>query len=195
MNRNLQGNRILLENIAFIQPMICQESDIEAQVTLTPNQDGSIAFEITSGQPGSDTRVIHSQGNARLVAALATQQVAIPQLDTDNTSENTSEFQHTSGDDCYRSFVQSQVNYGPAHQGLTHLYASDEVVYAEVVLPDSVAATAQQFVLHPSLLDSALQATVGFNDKVLDGDNQALWHPHCLLPLIASTLCSHWKIP
>ncbi|WP_267467588.1 type I polyketide synthase [Nocardia transvalensis] len=48
--------------------------------------------------------------------------------------------------------------YGPAFRGLHRVWRRGEDLYAEVVLPESVAEDAGRFGLHPALLDSVLHA-------------------------------------
>ncbi|WP_410600943.1 type I polyketide synthase [Amycolatopsis sp. lyj-90] len=50
--------------------------------------------------------------------------------------------------------------YGPAFQGLQAVWLRGEDIFAEVALPEQVAADAEAYGLHPVLLDSALLAGV-----------------------------------
>ena len=67
---------------------------------------------------------------------------------------------------CYAQFEAMGLDYGPGHQGLAWLgrgldAAGRGYVLAQVCLPEGLAATADGYVLPPSLLDSALQASLG----------------------------------
>ncbi|MFD0501064.1 type I polyketide synthase [Streptomyces rhizosphaericus] len=55
----------------------------------------------------------------------------------------------------YETLEDNGLDYGPAFRGVRAMWRSADVYYAEVALPDEVPETA--FVLHPALLDSALQ--------------------------------------
>ncbi|WP_444543564.1 type I polyketide synthase [Micromonospora okii] len=59
----------------------------------------------------------------------------------------------------YARTAERGLAYGPAFQGLRRVWRRDDEVYAEVALPDEVAADASRFGLHPALFDAALQAT------------------------------------
>ncbi|MDY7091264.1 MAG: polyketide synthase dehydratase domain-containing protein, partial [Actinomycetota bacterium] len=59
---------------------------------------------------------------------------------------------------CYDDFAAHGFAYGPAFQGLRAVWHRDGDVYAEVELPEDVAADAGRFGLHPALLDAAVQA-------------------------------------
>ena len=65
------------------------------------------------------------------------------------------------------------IDYGPAHQGLEKIYVGENEVLAKLRLPASVRETKDQFILHPSLLDSALQATIGLYLKPDDASLSA----------------------
>src|SRR5262252_7271538 len=60
------------------------------------------------------------------------------------------------------------LEYGPAHRGLESVAVGHDgsgrpEVLARVVLPGCVAATREQYVLHPSVLDCALQGLIGLS--------------------------------
>jgi acyl transferase domain-containing protein len=64
----------------------------------------------------------------------------------------------------YAAFGAMGLNYGPAHQGIVALYRRENQVLAQLHLPGSVSSTQHDYILHPSLLDSALQASIGLID-------------------------------
>src|SRR5690606_26405773 len=61
-------------------------------------------------------------------------------------------------DGCYDDLAEAGLGYGPAFQGLRAAWRSGTDVYAEVSLPEAVAADAGAYGLHPALLDAALHA-------------------------------------
>ncbi|WP_437344859.1 SDR family NAD(P)-dependent oxidoreductase [Streptomyces tubercidicus] len=58
----------------------------------------------------------------------------------------------------YDEFAAVGMSYGPVFQGLGAAWRRGEEIFAEVALPEDVAADATKFGLHPALLDSALHA-------------------------------------
>ncbi|MFD9734939.1 type I polyketide synthase [Umezawaea sp. NPDC059074] len=60
--------------------------------------------------------------------------------------------------------------YGPAFRGLRAAWRSGDEVFAEVALPEGLVGEAEEFGLHPALLDAAVQATA-FGD-FFDGDDR-----------------------
>jgi acyl transferase domain-containing protein len=61
----------------------------------------------------------------------------------------------------YTALRDMGLHYGPAQQALTTADVGERQLLARLTLPQSIADTERQFTLHPSLLDAALQASVG----------------------------------
>ncbi|MGY4951330.1 SDR family NAD(P)-dependent oxidoreductase [Streptomyces nigrescens] len=60
-------------------------------------------------------------------------------------------------DGCYDALAAAGFQHGPLFQGVQTIWRRGDELYAEVTLPDEVAAEAAKFGLHPALLDAALQ--------------------------------------
>ncbi|MFE6849068.1 SDR family NAD(P)-dependent oxidoreductase, partial [Streptomyces sp. NPDC057686] len=60
------------------------------------------------------------------------------------------------------------LDYGPAFQGLTALHRAGDTAYAQVKLPEGLKA--DEFGIHPALLDAALHALVGVQDTAATDD-------------------------
>ncbi|MEV0221365.1 type I polyketide synthase [Streptomyces sp. NPDC050704] len=58
----------------------------------------------------------------------------------------------------YDDFATAGFTYGPVFQGVRRAWRHGDDVYAEVALPEAVAADAAAFALHPALADAALHA-------------------------------------
>ncbi|TYC16101.1 type I polyketide synthase [Actinomadura syzygii] len=71
----------------------------------------------------------------------------------------------------YEGLALAGLEYGPVFQGLTAAWRRDGEVFAEVALPEEVAA--DDFGLHPALLDAALHA-VALSDAVTSGNGVLL---------------------
>ncbi|MGD0511588.1 MAG: polyketide synthase dehydratase domain-containing protein, partial [Candidatus Micrarchaeaceae archaeon] len=61
----------------------------------------------------------------------------------------------------YAAFAKMGLNYGPAHQGILAIYRGEKQVLTQLRLPAIVETSQHEYVLHPSLMDSALQASIG----------------------------------
>ncbi|WP_442952230.1 polyketide synthase dehydratase domain-containing protein [Paenibacillus vortex] len=64
----------------------------------------------------------------------------------------------------YEVFNAMGMDYGPAHRGIEEAYKEEGSgqILAKLSIPSIVTSTLNEYVLHPSLMDSALQATIGF---------------------------------
>ena len=83
------------------------------------------------------------------------------------------------GDACYRSFAEVGLALGPAFRAVQQLHARTEteggaLAVGTLRLHDSVMDTRDRYVLHPGLMDGALQTSIGLElaakaaDKGLD---------------------------
>ena len=59
---------------------------------------------------------------------------------------------------CYSGFETGGIEYGPGHRAIQMLQVGDGEVLAKLKLPEAVAGTEGDYVLHPSLMDAALQS-------------------------------------
>lgn len=149
---------ITLENVVFARPLAVAGTPVDLRISLESDDDG-IGFQIAS-HAGS-AHVLHSQGRAILSRPGAADQIA------DWVGEPHAEgVRQFSSEACYAAFGSLGFAYGPAFQVLHRVWvhAGDmglPVVQAQLQLPAAMASTLSTYVLHPSLLDGALQACVG----------------------------------
>ena len=68
----------------------------------------------------------------------------------------------------YEAFEQMGLEYGSSHRGLVDVFAESGEVLAKVVLPKHLVRSAEDYTLHPSLLDSALQAASALSSQLQD---------------------------
>ncbi|MCP4699395.1 MAG: hypothetical protein GY862_21495, partial [Gammaproteobacteria bacterium] len=65
------------------------------------------------------------------------------------------------GAKCYQLFQTAGINYGPGFQTIQALYRNDSEALSRLQLPKAVKEGFNDFVLHPSLMDGALQTVTG----------------------------------
>ncbi|WP_336078347.1 SDR family NAD(P)-dependent oxidoreductase [Paenibacillus sp. 203] len=161
---------IRLKDVDWIRPVVVGEESVDVSIGLYPQDGGEIAYEIYSKSGATDTElVVHSEGRAVIVPV-----AEIPAIDIETLLEqcNLGSF---SSRQCYEAFATMQVSYGPGHQGIEKIYIGVGQALAKLSLPSSVYPTMEQFVMHPSLMDSALQATIGL--IMSTGDRKASIKP------------------
>lgn len=143
---------VALRNVTWLQPLQVRE-EAEVSIRLTPTAAQAFRIEITSGGG-----VLHAQ----MTASRADGGTASHDL-------KALEAQHREALDVeaiYRRHAERGIAFGPAHRSLSSLSRAREgnatvSVLARISLPPSVAGTLTGTVLHPSILDGALQAAIG----------------------------------
>ena len=150
-----ETTRIKLKNIVWARPIAVGDHPVQVHIGLYPEDTGEIAFEIYSDPEDGTGPIAHSQGVALLITA-----EEAPTLDLSTLQSECSQTT-LPPDQCYEAFHSMGIDYGPAHRGLEQIHVGQGQVLARLSLPSSVTNTRDQFVLHPSLLDAALQAAIG----------------------------------
>lgn len=154
---------ISLKNIVWAQPIVVGEEPVQVHIRLLPQENTEIAFEVYS-QPGgvNSEAVLHSEGTAILVITTDAPVINLPVLQ-DLCSHRT-----MSQAECYQAFGTMGIDYGSGHQGIEKVFVGQGQVLAKLCLPSCISKTKDQFVLHPSLMDSAVQALIGL---LMDSNN------------------------
>ena len=155
-----------LTNVVWIRPVVVARPQAVHVKLFQPESRDEIEFEVcTTGTPEStgEVEILHARGRALLVgvspAGRAAQRsdLALLRMHCDRSIDAAK---------CYAAFTTLGVEYGPAHRGLASVQVGagrdgQDFVLARVQLPECVRRTEGPYVLHPSVLDSALQASVG----------------------------------
>ncbi|XXT21474.1 SDR family NAD(P)-dependent oxidoreductase [Sorangium sp. So ce429] len=172
--------RLSLRNVVWMRPAVVERPQ-EIHVQLRAEPDGEIEFEI--GAADAEHGGVLAKGSVVLDGAFAEDRIDL------QAYRSRCERSIDVGL-CYESFRAMGLDYGPAHRGLSSVDVGVDAdgrrfVLAQVELPAGVRATAEQYVLHPSVLDSALQSLVAF--RLADaGDSRAASRP--AVPFALETL-------
>jgi acyl transferase domain-containing protein/thioesterase domain-containing protein/acyl carrier protein len=152
------------KNIIWQQPLVIDGTEKTVHIGLFAKQNSQVSFEIYTGNehdsgdcfPDRQNRNIHCQGIAifKIVDSES-------YLDLEDLQEKTDQ-NHFTPEQCYQAFMAMGIDYGEGHQGIAAVHVGTDQILAELSLPACVLGNHQQFILHPSLLDSALQAAIGF---------------------------------
>lgn len=150
-----QGAGVLeLRHTAWLQPLVvvgAQPVDIALQV----KGNDEIDFEISS--TNGEEEILHCQGTAGFVHHPMPPQLDIAQLKSQMGKGN------ITGDKLYSLFAPMGLAYGPAFQGVAEVYRGEGQLLAQLHLPTT---DQHQFILHPGVMDSALQAAFGLADNL-----------------------------
>ena len=156
-----------LTDVVWIRPIVVQDEAIDITTSLYPN-GSEVRFEIASQKQG-----IHSQGSLKTGVHVDS---VVSKLNLDAIRQRcTLEF---SKETIYSSFKERGLQYGPAFQSIDDLQVSHDEALANIRLPRMVVTNAANYVLHPSLMDAAIQAVAGFN--VHKAESLALYLPFAI---------------
>ncbi|MDO9105380.1 MAG: amino acid adenylation domain-containing protein [Methylovulum sp.] len=154
--------RVRLKDIAWIRPIAVSTDDLAVYTGLRVAEDGQIHYRIYT-RPGQAEPVVHSQGCLVVDGSAPTSQPAVLDI-ADLQARITggdADMGRIGAGQCYAAFKAMGVAYGPAHQAIETLYAGQNQVLAHLLMPAGLAQSAGLYVLHPSIMDAALQAAIG----------------------------------
>ncbi|TAL41563.1 MAG: SDR family NAD(P)-dependent oxidoreductase, partial [Methylovulum sp.] len=179
-----------LEQIVWARPLAVADGVAQTvHIALFPEDGGRIRFDIYTdvgravralGVEARTARptepVLHSSGTATFSTAGNP-----PDLDLADLQARINQ-RRFSGEECYKIFKSLEIDYGLSFQGLESLDVGHQQVLAKLRLP---ATGRDQFVLHPSLMDSALQAVLGL---AIAGDGEFSGSTKPMLPFALAKL-------
>ncbi|MCX7747899.1 MAG: SDR family NAD(P)-dependent oxidoreductase [Clostridia bacterium] len=165
---------IEIRNVVWVNPVAVGDNPLQVHVGLFYEEDGKISYEIYSDPADRDKdRVIYCQGVA-VVHSLT----EVPGLNIKALQENCSQG-ILSAKQCYEAFSGMGMEYGLGHRGMEQIYLGQGEVLAKLSLPASVSDTLGGFFLHPSMMDSALQASIGL---MLETEKGIIFTSNPMLP-------------
>jgi polyketide synthase PksN len=148
-----------LHNTVWLKPLVV-EGHKDVSIALAENfKDSSsidqIDYEIYS--QGNEEEIIHCQGQAILSQRTTTDMLDLEKLKGQMGCKT------INGTDLYAIFTQIGFNYGQAFQGVKTIFIGEEELLAQLQLPPIIEGKSEynDFLLHPSLMDSALQSSFG----------------------------------
>ncbi|MES9775435.1 SDR family NAD(P)-dependent oxidoreductase [Bacillus velezensis] len=143
---------VRLKQIVWLRPVTALSEGVTLHVKLQPEENGDIAFEAYAE---GEEPLVFFQGKAVLEET-----ERAPVLDVEAVQARCSG-RRMSKAECYEAFDSLGITYGPSHQALDAVYAGNGEVLAKLTLPPSAREEMEPFILHPSMLDAALQASIG----------------------------------
>ena len=196
-----------LRNVVWVRPFVVVDAPgtrTEAEpaglnqlhIGLSRADDGTVNYEIY-GEPvrPGDEPPLYGQGCA--VVTIPDNGAETPALDLTTLRQQCSQ-RLLSADECYEAFKALGLEYGPGLRGIETLYVGSARVLARLRLPEAVAHTQGSYVLHPSLMDAALQAAIGLMDTAQVGAGlgarPALPFALDALEIIAPCLPTMWAL-
>src|SRR6266498_923953 len=140
-----------LRNVVWAQPIVGAQHK-QISIALLAHDHDEIDYEIYSQD--TDEEIVHCQGRAVL-----SRQPALAKLDLEYIKGQMGRHQLEPGS-IYAACARMGLIYGPSFQGIAAIHRCSDQLLAQLRLPRTVEDTSGDYVLHPSLVDSALQAGV-----------------------------------
>ncbi|MED1663365.1 SDR family NAD(P)-dependent oxidoreductase [Brevibacillus laterosporus] len=150
------STQISFEDVLWAKPICVEDEPFDVHVSLVPEENNTIRYFVYSNPVEGIERVIHCQGRVLLCPYKEVSAMNIPKLLAECS------LQMLSSEQCYGAFDKLGIRYGSGFRGVEKIYVGEGKLLAKLRLPASVTEGLPRFVLHPSLMDSALQATIGF---------------------------------
>ena len=148
-----------LKNVVWARPIVVGIQPVRVHIGLFPEENNEISYKIYSSPGGSELNdidpEIYSQG--RVVPVSNTE---VPTLDLKDLQARCNQ-KVFSAAEVYAFFKMIGIDYGPGHQGVEKIYIGPGRVLAKISLPASISNTREQYILHPSIMDGAFQASIG----------------------------------
>lgn len=147
-----------LQNVIFLQPGALTGNELSLDVRVLPKSGDCFEYKIV-GSGGNEQEVLYNQGVGRLVA-----QSSPPLVDISGLASTYSD-RVISSQEFYTLYKNIGLTYGPSHQAVVELYVGLDAdslpgVLVKLENPRSGDGQDSGFVLHPSIMDGALQATM-----------------------------------
>ncbi|MFF0826322.1 SDR family NAD(P)-dependent oxidoreductase [Brevibacillus sp. NPDC003359] len=157
MPRDVRENTsVLLTNVVWAHPIQVEYEQISVHIGLKLEQEQEISFSIYSDSQEGGEKHLFSQGRALLTGKREIGSIHLSSI------KQSCEWEIISSSECYEAFAKMGLLYGEAHRGIEQLYIGNNQVLARLSLSESLVDTFHEYALHPALIDSALQATMGF---------------------------------
>jgi len=156
------GKIIQLENIAWFDPVIIDKQEHRLRTQIRVDDSEGLQFEVSSEFGGDyDKRKVHCSGN------ITVEKVDIGQLVRREEIKSVSNPSVITKEEMYAFFQRTGFNYGMTHQIIRQIQKDEKSVIAELSLGQESPKSLDTCLLHPSIMDAAIQAAYAlFKDRI-----------------------------
>jgi acyl transferase domain-containing protein len=165
-----ESSTLELHNIFWMQPIVVNENKEVTIILIAKDVKGRhnerIDFEVYSTD--SDQEILHCQGQALL------RSIPVPaKLDLEHLKIQM-QLGKLEQKRIYEIFTRMGLNYGPAHRGVISISLGEKQLLAKLRLPAIAEKGLNDYQLHPTLMDCALQSSVGLISDLEYGINKPI---------------------
>ncbi len=161
---NIAGEQKIskIKDIVWVHPLRFQQGAQLVQTSLIPKGNAT-AYQITSFNDDNE-KIVHAEGkllfeNGTNKNTVDDEKISVKELIKKCAKPQGADF-------FYNLFKKANLNYGPAFRTVQEFYVNNSFALSKLKIADYLKADFEQFVLHPSLLDGALQTVAGLIGKV-----------------------------
>ncbi|NOU16649.1 MAG: SDR family NAD(P)-dependent oxidoreductase [Bacteroidales bacterium] len=197
-NESAGGKKVIeLHNVVWAQPIVVKDS-IEISIALYPSNEKSncekIDYEIFSIKSDGERvkETIHGQGQITFVDKTLSSKLDLVSLREQMI------YGKLDASDIYPIYSEVGIDFGTSFRGITSIYRGNKQVFAQLSLPVTLIDSHHDYLLHPSLMDSAIQSSIGLfadtnNLNGFDGSGYSIagskFVQRPLLPFALESLC------
>ncbi|GER89935.1 hypothetical protein KDW_40970 [Dictyobacter vulcani] len=149
--QDAEDTSIRLNHVVWVQPIVVDKQPVQIHIGLFPEDKGKIAYEIYSDADNGTDPIVHGQGSAELISRAEVPAWNLLDLQAQCKQSVLSPARF------YEEARERGIAFGPAFQCITQTYAGQGEVLTRLSLPAPLAAAQSTYVLHPSMMDAALQ--------------------------------------
>ncbi len=150
---------LTLRDVVWGRPIRLSGAPTRVHVELESSEAGEVSFRV-----GGDAAGVDGVGHCHGVVGVGSDRDA---RELDLTEIRARLQSMGSGAGLYDGFARCGLDYGPTHRVLDQVFVGEREVLAKVVAPPQVLADPPGMVLHPALLDGALQSIGAFGTDAL----------------------------
>jgi amino acid adenylation domain-containing protein/thioester reductase-like protein len=143
---------IKLTNIVWVKPIIMSDTPKTVHINLYPDQE-RVEFEVSTRDDKGEWQV-HAQGKLSYESLADAETIDIFAIQKRC-------FETWDSAKCYNLFKATSVNHGPSFQTIQTLHRNDTEALSRLQLP--LTDGFNEFILHPSIMDGALQTVIGLS--------------------------------
>ncbi|MGH9349155.1 MAG: beta-ketoacyl synthase N-terminal-like domain-containing protein, partial [Vicinamibacterales bacterium] len=183
-----EPHAIRLRNVVWVRPLVIADAPVVLRISAMSGDEGVTAFEMRSVQESEERSVLHAQGQALIDRAAPRAAVGFQSgasIDI-RAAEAACDRRTLTAAGVYRLYESIGMSYGPSHRGIVAMHVGRDEVLARLALPASVGLSTGDCVLHPGLLDSAVQAAIGL---AIDRGEPITSLPFCLDEVVIDGAC------
>ncbi|CAJ1315147.1 SDR family NAD(P)-dependent oxidoreductase [Paenibacillus nuruki] len=147
----------VLRHVTWNQPIYITDKPIDVHVHLHSEKQEQLRYEIAMRHHDSSLPIcghgMVTMKNHSVSNELNIYPEELKRLCTEQQWDATT---------CYKKLNQWGLNYGDSHQGIDYLWIDQKQAVARIKLPTRIENTLSDYILHPTMLDSAFQAAILF---------------------------------